>query len=346
MYYSHLQLGVVISDRKLFELVLAHFEKQRPDCFSDVVNRKVPTFTSHSSLSMLANIALALGKSCEEVTDADVLEIFTDAPWVVRKFVGISTQMSAVGSEKLDVLAYKMNPGLFVDKEDQGIITFSRQKGMLWALCDYNRVRGLCARFAAIVVRCSIILYFSAHDSYSVKDRLLLISSESQNAKDETSHAAASRSVDASSLASASPFPDEPKVSDILEKASGSWSAIPFCVAIQVTTETSDEVRLLYARPYTPPHPKSCPAPSGFWVDDWTTWSWESCEWSRDIQHWSLRSRVPSWKLRVGHQNVASVSHVHAAQSMSFQMNVVARGDVRSAHVAIMPAYVFPTHTR
>ena len=60
---------------------------------------------------MLANIALALGKSCEEVTDDDALKIFTDAPWVVRDFVGISTQMSAVGSEKLDVLAYKMCPG-------------------------------------------------------------------------------------------------------------------------------------------------------------------------------------------------------------------------------------------
>jgi hypothetical protein len=31
---------------------------------------------------------------------------------------------------------------------------------------------------------------------------------------------------------------------------------------------------------------------------------------------------------------------------MSFQMNVSAFGDVRSVHVAIMPAYAFPTHTR
>jgi hypothetical protein len=123
MYYSHLQLGVVISHRTLFVLVLAHSERQRPDCFSDVVNRKVPTYTSDSSLSMLANIALALGKSCDEVTDGDVLKIFTDAPWVVRDFVGISTQMSAVGSEKLDVLAYKICPGPFVDKEDQGILS-------------------------------------------------------------------------------------------------------------------------------------------------------------------------------------------------------------------------------
>ena len=346
LYYSHLQLGVVISHRSLYVLVLAHFEKQKPDCFSDVVIRKTSTFTSDSSLSMLANIALALGKSCEDVTHADVLKIFTDAPWVVRDFVGISTQMSAVGSEKLDVLAYKMCPGSFVDKEDQGIVTLSRQKGNLLVYCDYNRVRGLCARFAAIVVRCCPILYWSAHESYSVKDRLLLISPESLNAIDKPSQAVPSRPVDASSLPLAPPFSDEPKVSEILEKASTSWDAIPLCIAVHVTTDSSDEVRFLYGRPYTPCHPKSCNAPNGFWVDDWTTWSWESCEWTRETEHWSLRSRVPSWKLRIGQQYAASLSHVNAVGSKSFQMNVNARGKVRSVHVAIMPAYVFPTHTR
>jgi len=334
-YYTHLQLGVVISRRTLAQMVVSHFEKNQPDFFADLALSQASTFTPDLNLSMLANIAAVCGKSCVSVTEDDVIRVFTKSPWVVRDFVGITTSMSAVGSEKLDVLFYKLSPGAFVDKEDQNIVAYSRHKGHLYCYCDMNRVRGFAARIAAMVVRCCPIVYWSARDIYSVKDRLSLFLP-----------ASVSSDVTAPSQPAPSSAADASIVVRLLEIASDAWDTIPLCIAVHLTKDNTDEVRLLYARPYTPPDRNACSVPWAFWLNDWTSWSWESLEWDTQTDHWSLRPRWPTWKLRIGKENVAVLNHATAMGSKSFQMHAIAGRRCSAVHVAIMPAYVFPTHTR
>jgi hypothetical protein len=332
-YFLHLQLGVVISHRILFTEVLARFDKQKPDFIDDLTTSQSSTFSSDLSRSMLANIAAARCKDAIDVTQDDVLDVFLKTPWIVRDFIGITTSMSAVGSEKLDVLFFKQCPGVFVDKEDQNIVAHSRHKGHLYVYCDSNRVRGFARLYAALVFRFCPIVYWSAHDTDSVKDRLSLISSESvRSQRAEPSQAACRSSV------------DDSFVSDLLEKASDSWESIPLCIAVHLTRDTKDQVKLLYARPYTPANRNSCSAPRAFWQNAWTSYSFDSMD--TDAERWSLRPRWPYVKLRVGNENVAAQRYSSVMTSKWFQMTGTHGSQVASVYVAIMPAYVFPTRSR
>ena len=332
-YFVHLQLGVVISHRLLFTQVLARFDKQKPDFFDDLITSQSPSFSPDPSRGMLENIAAARFKDPSDVTQDDVVHVFLKTPWIVRDFVGITTSMSAVGSEKLDVLFFKQHPGRFVDREDQNIVAHTRQKGHLYVYCDSNRVSGFARLYAAIVFRFCPIVYWCADDSDAVKDRLSMMSSQSvRSPGSEPSQAARSCSV------------DDSFVSDLLEKASNSWESIPLCIAVHLTKDTMDEVKLLYARPYTPANRQSCSAPRAFWQNAWTSWSFDSMP--SDSPRWSLRPRWPYVKLRVGNENVAAQKYASAMKSNWFSMNGTPGSQVVSVYVAIMPAYVFPTRSR
>ena len=339
-YMVHLQLGVVVAQRVLFVELIKHFEKQKPDGEFSMAKRQQESFTTDLKLSMSDNIAIAMGKSDNNICEGDILFVLTKAPWIVRDFIGISTAMSAVGSEKLDVLYYKIRPGPFVDKKDQNIVGHSRCRGHLYLYCDFNRARGFAARMAAMVIRCCPVVYWSAWGNVSVDFRFQRFTADFKAGVSECPvHGPAMlHSTD---------------VSRLLLDASTAWSKKPFCIAVKVVSEAGVEAKLLFARPFLSNVGTSPKVPAEYRLDRWTIWSWESDSPDREVEHWSLRPRHGYWYLccrqRMHRDYVlAHVSYDVVQTSRSFQMHVHQSDPVtvQTVDVCIMPSFVFPTCER
>ncbi len=337
------KLGAVISHRLLHDEVVLHFDRRCPQGFSGArLKHENQVFIPDLTVSMLTNIKRSLGKNIQdEVTLHDICWIFQNSPGVVKDFVGVSTAMSAVGSQRLDVVLYRSRPGAFVDKDDQGVVSSSRNQGHLYIYCNLNRVTRMLARMLSMIIRCCPVVYFAAEVWHSVEDR----ATQMEFLTRPTTVLRCSHVV------------------DILRDASKSWKSVPLAIAVSVTTDDGIQyTRLLLARPFTPNFTSSCRAPYGFWVDGYTTWCWETEGPSKassldlDQAPWRLRPRFPNWVFLIGRRVVALTRHDQVLHSRSFHMHIAqwsrngshrfqseSGSTIKSVAVCIMPAHVFPT---
>ena len=346
-------VGIVVSHRKLFDALRNHFDQDANLQLSAMrVVQEASLYEINPDLNPLENLRGLLSKNhVSEVSLQDVCHAIERAPWLVKYCIRVNVAMSAVGSQRLDVLMYRI-PGRFVDRNDQTVVACSRHQGHLYIFCDVNRVRQMLARLASMIFRTCPVLYFTARLADTVTQR-------------------------ACSLSALRPPSSVLRRADtmrLISQASNSWESVPLAVGVVVTcTSGETHTRLLLARPYTPCHRRWCRAPEHFWLDSYTTWSWEADGKPREALRnlgdylWCIRPRAPNWIFLIAGKVVALKSHA-ASQQVAFHMNVVEQAgalseflcprpmlsagfaqqrlNVAAVQVSVLPPYVFPTQAR
>ena len=142
--------------------------------------------------------------------------------------------MSAVGSQRLDILLYRI-PGRFVDSNDQTVVAASRHLGHLYIYCDINRVKQMLSRMGALLFRIVPVIYVQFKQRASVS---------------ECAHTLAAPPVGREVL-------EQRHTTSLLLKSSDDWSCKPFAVGVHVVYDDgATHTRLLLGRPYTPARTK------------------------------------------------------------------------------------------
>ena len=329
-YTTGQPLGVVFSSRAVFESTYAHFSQAAHTAgFSGAtLSSQSYVFVPNKDSDLISNVQEAL--RTDELELSDICHVLVQTPWVVKDFISLSVSMSAVGAEKLDVLLYRSRPNVFVDKDDQSIVSSTRNQGHLYVYCDLSRVRGFLARVAAFSLRLCPLIYFAAaeHDDVCTRARQLNIS-----------------------------VPGEVlglrHVKELLSHKVG-WRSKPMAIAVRVIFAGGEITRVLLIRAFVSRFHRAC-LPD-FVVDLWTSWYWQadsvSClhlhQQSLEDARWTLIPHRNNWVLKIGRKIIASRHSRHALANSSFNMEIVPGSGpgLSAVQVGILPSHTFATYRK
>ena len=238
-YTTKDRLGVIVSTFRMRQWLEGHFKVQESDALRGVRTKPDPNrFVLQCEHSLLWNLFQYFQCDSGSITLKQICDALLRHPWIVAPFVGITTQVSGVGVEFLDAIAFKSFSSIFHDQDEQNIVRVTRVRGNLLVFEDLNRHRGFISRFAAVALRCCPFLRWQIEPFTQGDPRQFLLKMANEAARQIGS-------LDTRKFCKLS----AESVVDQIQFASGDWYHHPLAVVVRVGNES----KLLMARLHVPP---------------------------------------------------------------------------------------------